>query len=111
MLPIAPSTYHAHAARRADPSRLPARAKRDAALMAEIERVHVANFSVSWVWKVWRQLAREGIAVARLMRAMGLAGVVRGRRARRHCQEFRVRAATVDPKEVPDGTTQSTPHP
>lgn len=87
MLPIAPSTYHAHAARRADPSRLPARAKRDAALMAEIRRVHAANFGVYRVRKVWRQLAREGIVVARctvarLMRAMGLAGVVRGCRAR-----------------------------
>jgi hypothetical protein len=39
VLPIAPSTYHAHAARRADPGRLPARAKRDARLMAEIRRV------------------------------------------------------------------------
>ena len=87
VLPIAPSTYHAHAARRADPGRLPARAKRDAVLMAEIRRVHEANFGVYGVRKVWRQLAREGIAaarctVARLMRAMGLAGVVRGRRVR-----------------------------
>ncbi len=87
VLPIAPSTYHAQAARRADPGRLPARAKRDAMLMAEIRRVHAANFGVYGVRKVWRQLAREGIAVARctvarLMRAMGLAGVVRGRRVR-----------------------------
>lgn len=87
VLPIAPSTYRAHTARRADPGRLPARAKRDAMLMAEIRRVHAANFGVYGVRKVWRQLAREGIAVARctvarLMRAMGLAGVVRGRRVR-----------------------------
>jgi transposase InsO family protein len=87
VLPIAPSTYHAHAARRADPERLPARAKRDAALMAEIRRVYEANFRVYGVRKVWRQLAREGIVVARctvarLMRSMGLAGVVRGRRVR-----------------------------
>ncbi|WP_091972084.1 IS3 family transposase [Methylobacterium gossipiicola] len=87
VLPIAPSTYRAHAARRADPGRLPPRAKRDAVLMAEIRRVHAANFGVYGVRKVWRQLAREGIAVARctvarLMRAMGLAGVVRGRRVR-----------------------------
>ncbi|WP_310345623.1 IS3 family transposase [Methylobacterium sp. BE186] len=87
VLPIAPSTYHAHAARRADPGRLPARAKRDAVLMAEIRRVYEANFRVYGVRKVGRQLAREGIAVARctvarLMRTMGLAGVVRGRKVR-----------------------------
>jgi hypothetical protein len=68
VLPIAPSTYHARAARRADPARLPARAKRDAALMVEIRRVYEANFRVYGVRKVWRQLAREGIVVARLAR-------------------------------------------
>jgi transposase InsO family protein len=87
VLPIAPSTYHAHAARRADPDRLPARARSDAALMVEIQRVFEANFCVYGVRKVWRQLAREGIlaarcTVARLMRTMGLQGVVRGRRVR-----------------------------
>jgi putative transposase len=87
VLPIAPSTYYAHAARRADPDRLPARAKRDAALMVEIRRVFEANFCVYGVRKVWRQLAREGIvaarcAVARLMQAMGLQGVVRGKKLR-----------------------------
>ena len=51
VLPIAPSTYYAHAARRADPGRLPARAKSDAALMIEIRRVHEANFSVYGVRK------------------------------------------------------------
>lgn len=87
VLPIAPSTYRAHAARRVDPGKLPPRAKRDAVLMAEIRRVHAANFGVYGVRKVWRQLAREGITVARctvarLMRVMGLAGVVRGSRVR-----------------------------
>ena len=87
VLTIAPSTYHAHAARRADPGRLPARAKRDAVLMAEIRRVYEANFRVCGVRKIWRQLAREGIraarcTVARLMRTMGLAGVVRGSKVR-----------------------------
>ena len=87
ILPIAPSTYHAHAARRADPERLPARARSDAALMIEIQRVYEANFRVYGVRKVWRQLAREGIVVARctvarLMRVMGLQGVVRGRKVR-----------------------------
>jgi putative transposase len=87
VLPIAPSTYHAHAARRADPKRLPARARRDAALKVEIRRVFEANFSVYGVRKVWRQLGREGIGVARctvarLMRAMGLQGAVRGKTVR-----------------------------
>ena len=87
VLPIAPSTYHAHAAQRADPARLPARAKRDAALVAEIRLVYEANFCVYGVRKIWRQLDREGIpvarcTVARLMRAMGLKGVVRGKTVR-----------------------------
>ena len=85
VLPIAPSTYHAHVARRADPGKLPTRARSDGALMAEIRRVHEANFGVYGVRKVWRQLAREGIkaarcTVGRLMRSMGLQGVVRGRK-------------------------------
>jgi putative transposase len=87
VLPIAPSTSYAHAARRADPKRRPARARRDAALMIEIRRVYEANFCVYGVRKVWRQLRREGIAVARctvarLMRAMGLQGAVRGKPVR-----------------------------
>ena len=65
VLPIAPSTYHTHAARRADPSRLPARAKRDASLMPEIARVFEENFQVYGVRKVWRQLRREGREVDR----------------------------------------------
>ena len=84
VLPIAPSTYHSHAARRADPSLLPARAKRDAGLMPQISRVFEENFAVYGVRKVWRQLRREGLGVARctvarLMQTMGLQGVVRGK--------------------------------
>jgi putative transposase len=87
VLPIAPSTYHAHAARRADPGKLPARARHDMTLRTEIRRVYEENFQVYGVRKVWRQLLREGIAVARctvarLMRTMGLQGVVRGKRVR-----------------------------
>lgn len=87
LLPIAPSTYHVHAARRADPGKLPARARSDATLMVEIQRVFEANFHVYGVRKVWRQLVRDGIVVARctvarLMRAMGLKGVVRGKTVR-----------------------------
>jgi putative transposase len=87
VLPIAPSTYHTHAARRADPDKLPARARRDITLKTEIRRVYEKNFRVYGVRKVWRQLLRDGVAVARctvarLMRAMGLRGVVRGKRVR-----------------------------
>ena len=65
VLPIAPSTYHAHAARRADPGKSSARARRDVTLRTEIRRVYEENFRVYGVRKVWRQLLREGIAVAR----------------------------------------------
>jgi len=87
VLPIAPSTYHAHVARREDPSRASARTRRDAALCEEIQRVWEENFQVYGVRKVWRQLLREGIAaarctVARLMRSMGLRGAVRGKAVR-----------------------------
>jgi len=84
VLPIAPSTYHKHVAQRRDPLRLSARARRDAVLRIEVRRVFEANFRVYGVRKVWRQLQREGFdvarcTVARLMRAMGLSGVIRGR--------------------------------
>ena len=84
MLPIAPSTYFLHKAQRADPTQRSARAQRDDALRVEIQRVWDANHQVYGPRKVWRQLRREGHRVARctvrrLMRAMGLAGAVRGR--------------------------------
>lgn len=66
VLPIAPSTCHDCLARRADPSRLSTRARRDAELRPEIERVFEANFRVYGVRKVWRQMRREGFDVARL---------------------------------------------
>jgi len=65
VLPIAPSTYHEHVARRADPSRLPARAKRNAELRREVQRVFEENLCVYGVRKVWHQLRREGVQVAR----------------------------------------------
>lgn len=85
VLPIAASTYYAHKAREAAPSRRPARQRRDEALREAIRRVWNDNHQVYGVRKVWRQLQREGIAVARctverLMRDLGLCGVVRGRR-------------------------------
>ncbi len=84
VLPIAPSTYRAHAGRLADPSLLSDRAQRDAGLRPEIRRVWAENFQVYGVRKVWRQLNREGVdvarcTVARLMTEMGLAGAVRGK--------------------------------
>ncbi len=84
VLPIAPSTYYDYAARRCDPDRQPPRARRDAVLRAQIRRVWEENFRVYGVRKIWRQLRREGIGVARcttarLMKQMGLAGVIRGR--------------------------------
>ena len=87
VLPIAPSTYHERVAQRRDSSRLSARAKADRALKPEIIRVFTDNFAVYGVRKVWRQLRREGRDVARctverLMRELGLAGVVRGKPVR-----------------------------
>ena len=87
VLPIAPSTYHAHIAKRADPSKLSERARRDLALRISIRRVFAENFEVYGVRKVWLQLNREGVAVARctvarLMSAMGLHGVIRGKPVR-----------------------------
>ena len=84
MLPIAPSTYHDHLAKRADPSRLSARARRDAELRGEITRVFDDNLRVYGVRKVWRQMRREGFdvarcTVARLMTSMGIAGIIRGK--------------------------------
>ncbi len=55
VLPIAPSTYHSHAARRVDPMLLPARAKRHAFLMPQIARLFEENFEVYGARKVWRQ--------------------------------------------------------
>ena len=87
VLPIAPSTYYEHATRQANPDRRPARERRDAELCREIRRVFKANFGVYGVRKVWRQMKRDGIEVARctvaqLMRQIGLKGVVRGKSLR-----------------------------
>lgn len=83
-LPIAPATYYDHLAKRADPTRLSDRAKRDEALRPEIQRVFDANWQVYGVRKVWRQLRREGFdvarcTVARLMKSMGIQGIIRGK--------------------------------
>jgi transposase InsO family protein len=87
VLPIAPSPYHDHVAKRVDPEKLSAPAKRDLTLKPEIERVFAENFEVYRARKVWRQMLREGFAVARctverLMADLGLHGVIRGKPVR-----------------------------
>ena len=84
LLPIAPSTYFRHKAQHADPVRRSARAQRDDELRVIILRIWNENHQVYGPRKVWRQMGREGLRVARcrvrrLMREMGLAGAVRGR--------------------------------
>ena len=84
MLPIAPSTFHRHHQHRLDPTQRAARARRDDALRIEIQRVWDEQRQVYGPRKVWKQLVREGIRVARctvqrLMEALGLVGAVRGR--------------------------------
>ncbi|MCL4736707.1 MAG: IS3 family transposase [Burkholderiaceae bacterium] len=86
-LQVAPSAYRRHAARQRDTALLPARAQRDAELMPEVQRVYDANLRVYGADKVWRQLLREGVTVARctverLMRRLGLQGVRRGKGVR-----------------------------
>ena len=94
-VPIAPSTYYEHKAREGEPERAPGRVRRDGWLSGEIRRVYDEHFGVYGVRKVWRQLRREGVAVARCtpapeshrgvarrMRRLGLQGAVRGRWAK-----------------------------
>ena len=90
LLRVAPSAYWRHAARQRDSSLHSARARRDEVLMPQIRRVWEANFQVYGADKVWRQLQREGIQVARctverLMRRLGLRGVMRGKVVRTTC--------------------------
>ncbi len=87
LLPIAPSTYYEQKARQSDPARIPKCLQRDADLCGSIRRIWEENFRAYGARKVWRQLQREHIPVARctverLMRQEGLRGVIRGRRAR-----------------------------
>lgn len=84
VLPIAPSTYHRHAAERRQPEQRSPRARRDADLSLAIQRIWAEHFQVYGARKVWRQLKREGFTAARctverLMRRLGLQGVIRGR--------------------------------
>ena len=99
VLPIAPSTYYTRKAIEADGTKASARAQRDAWLRPQIQRVWMQNFQVYGAEKVCKQLNREGIrvarcTVARLMREMGLRGVVRGR-------TFKITTRSVDGAERP----------
>jgi transposase InsO family protein len=87
VLQIAPSSYREHAARAREPSRAPARVRRDIALLPEVRRVWSENHEVYGADKTWRQMNREAINVARctverLMRKLGISGVVRGKSIR-----------------------------
>ena len=84
VLQFAPSAYRRHAARQRDPSLISQRAQRDAELKPQIQRVWDSNMQVYGADKVWKQLNREGVRVARctierLMGSMGLHGVTRGK--------------------------------
>ena len=88
-LPIAPSVYYEHKRRERErePERCSARSRCDGELRSQIRRVWESNFGVYGARKVWRQLQREGVGVARctverLMRLEGLKGVVRGEKRR-----------------------------
>jgi putative transposase len=83
-LQLAPSGYRRHAAQKRDPELLPKRVKRDLVLVPHVQRVWQANLQVYGADKVWKQMHREGIEVARccverLMRRLGLRGVRRGK--------------------------------
>ena len=87
VLPIAPSTYYAHKTMQANPTLRSVRAQRDELLKPEIRRVWMQNFQVYGAKKVWKQLNREGITVARctvarLMKDLELCGVTRRQRFR-----------------------------
>lgn len=84
---IAPATYYAHKAAQADPAKRSVRSRRDEDLKERILRIWDDNFQAYGARKVWRQLLREGEPVARctverLMRSMGLQGVMRGKKTR-----------------------------
>ena len=85
VLPIAPATYYDHKLKQRQPEKRSARMQRDEVLAVDIQHIWEENFRVYGVRKVWRQLQRENVEVARctverLMKQQGLRGVVRGRR-------------------------------
>ncbi len=87
LLQVAPSAYRRQAAARRDPTRRCARAQRDELLRTHLKRIWQDNLQVYGAEKVWRQLQREGLTVARctverLMKDLGLRGAVRGKTVR-----------------------------
>ncbi len=87
VLPIAPATFYDNLAKRRDLTRLSDRAKRDVELKPEIVRVFEENLSVYGARKIWHQMRREGFdiarcTVARLMKDIGIEGVIRGKKPR-----------------------------
>ncbi len=101
VLQTAPSWYYEQKARAAQPARVPTRTQHDAVLRPVIDRLRCANRRAYGAEKVWRALHREGerlarCTVARLMKAEGLRGVVRGRRVR-----------TIDPRHACGAPTRS----
>jgi hypothetical protein len=96
VLLIAPSTYHRHVAERQWPDQRSPRVRRDEHPSLAIQRIWAAHFQVYGARKVWRQLRREGMTVARctverLMRRLGMRGVIRGRPVRTTFSERRHR--------------------
>jgi transposase InsO family protein len=92
VLPIAPATFYDNLAKQADTSRLSDRAKRDEQLKPEIERVFEENLKVYGVRKIWHQMKREGFdiarcTVARLMKDIGIEGVIRGKKPKTTWQD------------------------
>jgi hypothetical protein len=107
VLPVAPSAYHVLVIKRANRSRLSARAKGDDALKPKIQWVFEENFRFYGVRKVWRQLTREGHDVARctvawLMKSLGLQGVIRDKPVRASVDGFG-QSVVVSAADAPDG--------
>ena len=95
VLPIAPSTYYEHMARRANPELRSARAKRDDQLRPEVQRICDENRRVYGAHKIWKQFHRKGqpgarCTVERLMREQGISGAIRGRTWRTTIPDDRV---------------------
>ena len=113
-LPIAPSTFYDHMAKRANPDLLSDRAKRDIALKPEIERVWEQNYKVYGVRKVWHQMRREGFdiarcTVARLMNDMGIEGVIRGKKPKTTIPDGGVRQIRTSLAKGSDAAPYTTP--
>ena len=93
ILQIAPSTYHLHLAKQNDPNKRSRRVRRDDVLKPDIQRIFDANRRVYGARKLWHQMKREGFSIARctverLMRDLGLRGVIRGKTQQMNRPEF-----------------------